>query len=66
MVPKMKFEGTSGDKPMYSKTEEAPYSVEEIATKVKRSTSSVLTSLYRLEGRNKAKEVAGGWMRKER
>jgi len=55
LVPKMKPEGTYGDKVHYSRTEEVPYSLQEIAGKVRRHAGSVLISLHRLEERGKQK-----------
>lgn len=63
--PKMKAEGTQGDVPFYGSTE-VPYSIEELAAKVKRSTRSVRGSCRRLERRGRVKELVGGWQRKEK
>jgi len=63
ITPNMKLEHWTGGKACYSKTEEIPYTIQEIAEKTKRPESSVLASLKRFKKRGDVKELPSGWQR---
>jgi len=62
--PNFKPDHSQGGRIFYSK-EEIPYLTVNLAEKVGRKESSVLSSVRRLEKRGKVKEVHPGWQRKE-
>ena len=63
ITPNMKLEHWTGDTACYSRTEEVPYPIKDIAEKTKRSPDSVLASLQRFKARGEVKEKPGGWQR---
>jgi predicted Rossmann fold nucleotide-binding protein DprA/Smf involved in DNA uptake len=62
-TPKHKEIGTSGDKPFYDRTVDAPFDAGELARRLHRYKWTVVGSLQRLEKRGKIREISGGWVR---
>jgi hypothetical protein len=63
ITPNMKLDHWTGDKACYSRTEEIPYPMQDIADKTNRSVPSVRASLQRFKERGEAKEKPNGWQR---